>query len=304
MDGAEYFGALRDALLMAERQVYILGWDIHSKMLLVGPSGRSDDGLPIELGTFLRRLLKIKPALQINILSWDFAALYAVEREWDSFDRFTDGSDGRIQFCLDSSLPIGSSQHQKIVAIDNAIAFVGGLDLTIRRWDTCEHFAKHPLRHDPNGKAYPPFHDVQCMVEGDAAVAIGKIASARWTAAGFTSKEFKAVEGNRWPASVPAEATQIRAGIARTELRTGSQYGIDEAAQLFKASIATANRLIYIENQFVSAIEIAHALVHRMADVPSLRVLIVTPKTPSSWLELQAMQGGGARRLHPFVRRG
>jgi len=48
---------LRDALLLAERQVHILGWDIHSETPLVGPSGRVDDGLPIALGPFLTGLL-------------------------------------------------------------------------------------------------------------------------------------------------------------------------------------------------------------------------------------------------------
>ena len=62
-DAAAYFGALRDALLLAERQVHILGWDIHSETPLVGPSGRVDDGLPIALGPFLTGLLQAKPAL-------------------------------------------------------------------------------------------------------------------------------------------------------------------------------------------------------------------------------------------------
>ena len=119
--------------------------------------------------------------------------------------------DGRIRFCLDSSLPLGSSQHQKIVVIDNAVAFSGGLDLTIRRWDTSEHLAEHPLRRDPDGKPYPPFHDVQCMVEGEAAVALGEIAAARWAAAGCTVEDCETVEGDRWPASVPAGARQIQA---------------------------------------------------------------------------------------------
>ena len=39
----------------------------------------------------------------------------------------------------------------------------------------------------PDGKPYPPFHDVQCMVEGEAAVALGEIAAARWAAAGCTA---------------------------------------------------------------------------------------------------------------------
>ncbi len=284
--------------------MHILGWDIHSETPLVGPSGRVDDGLPVALGPFLAGLLEAKPELRINILIWDFAALYAAEREWNSAAKFTAGCDGRIRFCLDSSLPLGSSQHQKIVVIDNAIAFSGGLDLTIRRWDTSEHLADHPLRRDPDGKPYPPFHDVQCMVEGEAAVALGEIAAARWAAAGCTVEDCETVEGDRWPASVPAGARQIRAGIARTELRTASQAEVDEVARLFEASINTADRFIYIENQFTSATEIAEMLARRMADVPALRVLIVTPKAHSSWLESQAMQGGRGGFMTPFVAAG
>ena len=284
--------------------MHIIGWDIHSETPLVGPSGRVDDGLPVTLGPFLAALLAVKPDLRINILIWDFAALYAVEREWNSADKFTAGCDDRIQFCLDSSLPLGSSQHQKIVVIDNAVAFSGGLDLTIRRWDTSEHLADHPLRRDPDGEPYPPFHDVQCMVEGEAAAALGEIAAARWAAAGCTLEGCEAVEGDRWPASVPAGAKEIQAGIARTELRTASQSGVDEVARLFEASINSADRFIYIENQFTSATEIAEMLARRMADVPALRVLIVTPKAHSSWLESQAMQGGRGGFMTPFVAAG
>ena len=303
-DAAEYFAALRDVLLRAERQVYIVGWDIHSETDLVGPSGRAEDGLPVKLGAFLKALLQSKPALHINILTWDFAALYASEREWNSAKKFTSGCDGRLRFCLDACLPLGSAQHQKIVVVDNAIAFVGGLDLTIRRWDTSEHRLDHPLRRDPDGKPYPPFHDVQCMVEGPAAAALGEIATARWTAAGCTSEPFLPVAGDHWPASVPAQAQAITAGIARTEPKTETGEEIDEVARLFEASINAANRFIYIENQFTSANEIARSLARRMVDVPALRVLIVTPKAHSSWFESQAMQGGRGGFLDPFVAAG
>src|SRR3954469_16853987 len=57
-DAASYFGALRNSLLLATAQVYIIGWDIHSQARLVGRSGGADDGLPEELGPFLRALLR------------------------------------------------------------------------------------------------------------------------------------------------------------------------------------------------------------------------------------------------------
>ncbi len=69
-DAAEYF-ALRAALLLAERQVEIVGWDIHSETCLVGPSGAADDGFPVTLGPFLKALLAARAGLRINILSWN-----------------------------------------------------------------------------------------------------------------------------------------------------------------------------------------------------------------------------------------
>jgi phospholipase D1/2 len=110
--------------------------------------------------------------------------------------------------------------------------------------------------------------------------------------------------GDRWPDSVPVHGHDITAGIARTELETAARPGITEVARLFEASIGIANRLIYIENQFTSANEIARCLARRMASVPSLQVLIVAPRAHSSWLESQAMQGGRRSFITPFVSAG
>jgi len=303
-DAAAYFAALRETLLLATQQVYIIGWDIHSQTRFVGPSGRAEDGFPEELGPFLKALLKARAGLRINILSWNFAALYAAEREWNSAGKFTSGALERLRFCFDSSLPLGSSQHQKIVVIDGAVAFVGGLDLTIRRWDTSEHAARHPQRTDPDGKPYPPFHDVQCMVDGEAAAALSELAESRWRAAGCSVENAAAIRDDRWPASVPVQARDITAGIARTEIKTARDPGVNEVARLFEASINAANRFIYIENQFTSTTDIARLLAQRMLDVPSLRVLIVTPKMHSSWFESQAMQGGRGGFIDQFIAAG
>lgn len=304
-DAAAYFAALREALLLATRQVYIIGWDIHSQTRFVGPSGQADDGYPEELGAFLKALLLAKPELRINILVWNFPALYAAEREWNSATKFTAGASDRLRFCFDSSLPLGSAQHQKIAVIDGALAFSGGLDLTIRRWDTSAHDVHDPLRIDPDGKPYPPFHDVQCMVDGEAAVSVTEIAESRWRAAGCTVEtSTAAITDERWPASVPVQSRGMTVGIARTEILTASAPGVQEVARLFEASINAADRFIYIENQFTSATDIARHLAQRMLEVPQLRVLIVTPKMHSSWFESQAMQSGRGGFIGQFAAAG
>ncbi|MGX9426585.1 MULTISPECIES: VTT domain-containing protein [Bradyrhizobium] len=300
-DAAEYFGVLREALLLAERQVFIIGWDIHSETPLVGPSGVADDGLPDTLGPFLKALVEQKDNLDINILVWDFAALYARERERHSARKLASPTN-RVHICLDSSLPLGSAQHQKFVVIDNSLAFVGGLDLTIRRWDTSEHALHHSFRKDPAGIAYPPFHDVQCMVDGAAARALGELAIRRWNAAGCDTMPIAIYHAERWPDSVASQAENIPLGIARTELGTRFEPPVHEVERLFYASIATAKKLIYIENQFTSSAEIAEALARRMREVPELRVLIVTPKRHASWLESRTMQSGRGDFVGPFHR--
>lgn len=291
-DAAAYFAALRETLLEAQDLVYIVGWDVHSETRLVGASGRADDGLPEQLGPFLRALVQRRPTLRVNILVWDFVSFYASEREWNSAAKFTAETDGRVRFHLDSTLPFGSAQHQKIVCVDGSLAFVGGLDLTIRRWDTSDHRADHASRCDPQGKPYLPFHDVQCMVDGDAAALLFELAEARWRAAGQQRHDRGALKSVRWPANVPVEAEHLPVGIARTEVVCPAGSTIREVERSLIAAIGSATGFIYIENQFTSATKIARELAEQMRRAPSLRALVVAPKLHSSWLESQAMQNG------------
>jgi phospholipase D1/2 len=126
----------------------------------------------------------------------------------------------------------------------------------------------------------------------------------RWRVAGCTVETSAAVTGERWPASVPVQSRGMTVGIARTEIATASEAGVNEVARLFEASINAADRFIYIENQFTSAVDIARLLAQRMLDVPQLRVLIVTPKMHSSWFESQAMQSGRGGFIEQFVAAG
>ena len=125
--------------------------------------------MPSRLWKFMNAVVKNRETLNVYILEWDFAVLYAFERELFPVFKIPWKSNNRIHFHLDSEHPLGGSHHQKPVVIDDQIAFVGGIDLTKRRWDTPEHAASDPHRIDPSGKSYGPFHDVQIAVEGPAA---------------------------------------------------------------------------------------------------------------------------------------
>ncbi|SDJ33597.1 Uncharacterized membrane protein YdjX, TVP38/TMEM64 family, SNARE-associated domain [Bradyrhizobium sp. Rc2d] len=108
----------------------------------------------------------------------------------------------------------------------------------------------------------------------------------------------------RWPANVPVEAEHLPVGIARTEVVCPAGSTIKEVERSLTAAIRSATSFVYIENQFTSATKIARELAQQMLRVPSLRVLVVTPKLHSSWLESQAMQNGRGAFIDCFSEAG
>ena len=132
-----------------------------------------DSDYPAELGAFLNRLVADRDGLRVYLLSWDFSMIYTFEREFFPRYKLKWLSHKQIHFHLDGSHPLGASQHQKIVVVDDAVAFVGGFDLSKWRWDTPAHRPDDDRRRDPDGKPYPPFHDIQMIVDGNAAETVG-----------------------------------------------------------------------------------------------------------------------------------
>lgn len=294
IDAGAYFGALREALLNARRSVFLLGWDIDSHTRLVGEQGCATDGLPEEFMPLLTALAERNKNLQVYLLIWDYSILYAFEREFPVLPLHWQ-TPSRVRFCLDDHLPLGASHHQKLVVVDDALAFVGGLDVTSRRWDTREHRSQNPQRIDPNGTPYPPFHDVQVMLDGEAARALGGLARERWRRGACERPPRVAPLGDPWPQSITPDLTGIRVGIARTVPALDDFPQIREVETLFLDAIDCAERTIYIENQFLTAQAVAHRLVNRMRSNRELEVLVIAPRTCHSWLENQTMEAGLAR---------
>lgn len=296
VDAAEYFGVLRAAMLKARRSLIVVGWDIDSRMRFVGPDGEADDGYPESVGDFLTTLAREKPELEIKLLLWDYSVIYATERELLPALPLRWNTPSNIDFCLDNQVPFGGSHHQKIVVIDDCLAFSGGIDLTVRRWDTSAHDPESSRRVDQAKRPYRPFHDVQMMVDGDAAAALGELARWRWRIAACEDIEpVGAGGGDPWPQGVEPHFRDVRLGIARTLPSRNGEEEVREVARLFVDSIARAERWIYIENQFLTCLDVARALAARLREAPRLEVLLVAPQTHVSWLEQQAMLAGRIR---------
>ena len=293
IDGAAFFAAVRQAFLQARRTIFIVGWDIDSRTELVGDRP-PEDGLPTNFADFLTELLARRPELRIHLLLWDYSLVYAHEREPLPRLFLNWQMPPQVTFCLDSTVPFGSSQHQKLVVVDDALAFSGGLDLTIRRWDTSRHDPDDARRVDPGGEPYRPFHDVQMMVDGPAARALALLARSRWCHANGGEPEVEP-EGDPWPRTCEPDFTDVEIAIARTQPRYHLEEEVREAEALFVESIARAERTIYIENQFMTSGVVASALARRLRERPELEVVLVAPRSHDSFVERRTMRNGRIR---------
>lgn len=289
IDGAAYFDAFVRAAERAQRRIMIIAWDFASRAALrVG-----EDGRPLtQLGDFLNHCARTRRHLQIHVLDWDYPMIFAHDREFPPLYGLGWKPHRRVHFRFDDTHPLAGSHHQKIVIVDDRVAFAGGLDLAARRWDTPAHRPDDP-RRALGGKIYPPLHDVMVAVDGDAAVALSRIARQRWHLA--TGEQLDPVIETRdpWPPELPVDLTDVRIGIACTAPPVNGPIEVHPAVhhveRLYLDTIARARRYIYIENQYFTSQRIAAALGRRLQESHPPEIVLVTRQLSHGWLEEMTM---------------
>ncbi len=290
IDSADYFAALKSALLSARRSIWILAWTFDPLARLTPDrSHKSRDPEHADrLGLLLRRLASLNPALDVRVLAWDMpggiaaSQLFAPQRGKVYFH----GS--RVHYRLDDSLPKSACHHQKIVVIDDRLAFVSGGDVGADRWDTHAHLDNDPRRRLPTGHRYPARHEVSIMVEGQAACSLSQLFVDRWKASGGETLEppraSLVAEDSIWPEHVEADLWNHRLGIARTSPHWKKADGAHEILTLHLAAIASAKRSLYIENQYLTAAVIVEALARRLQEPDGPEIVVVGPDhSPSAF---------------------
>ncbi len=288
VDAADYFESLAEAISLAQKAVYIIGWDIDSRVPLIRQE--TDDEGPVTLGGILNARVSSTPGLHAYILCWDFSIIYALERTWFSVFRMGWNADRRVHFRHDDQHPAGGAHHQKFVVIDDSVAFCGGIDLTKNRWDTPEHAVGDDRRTDPDGKRYGPFHDIQMAVDGDAAAALGEHFRERWLWA--TDTKLNPVRGAKiasWPRSVKPDLEDVDVAIARTLPAYKGRNEVREIEALCKTTIAAAEQSLYIESQYFTSSIVAGCVAASLEKPHGPEVVIVLPKKSSGWLEQSTM---------------
>jgi phospholipase D1/2 len=305
IDGASYFAAFAAVAEGARRAIYILGWDMDSRMSLF----RDDRprGLPDRFGAFMSAILSRRRGLHAYLLNWDFSVIYAFEREPLPALWFDWATHRRLHFRLDNRHPILGAHHQKVIVVDDAMAFVGGLDFTRSRWDTSEHRIPDPRRTNYGGDPYVPFHDVMIAVDGEAAARLGDLARERWRAATGERLHPCRPEADPWPPDIVPDLENVPVGLARTFPAFNGLPEIREVERLYRDAIAAAERRIYIENQYLTSQAIAEALAARLEERDGPEIVIVAPKVASGGLEESTMgilRGRFLNRLRGADRHG
>jgi phosphatidylserine/phosphatidylglycerophosphate/cardiolipin synthase-like enzyme len=164
--------------------------------------------------------------------------------------------------------------HEKTIVIDDRVAFVGGIDLTSEsgdRYDTSEHRARATIG----------WHDVSARIEGPAVTDVADHFRMRW----------REVTGETLAPAHPCEpAGGIEVQIIRTvpeHIYTAVPRGDFRILESYLRAFQAAQRLIYLENQFLWSPEIAAALRAKLAKPPNpdFRILLVLPSRPNSGVD-------------------
>ncbi|WP_119462040.1 phospholipase D-like domain-containing protein [Rhodospirillaceae bacterium SYSU D60014] len=291
VDTAAYFVAVKAAMWKARHSILILGWDFDPRVRLEpdNPTAKQPD----IFGALLKHLAAERESLRIHVLIWDMALPIALQRRlipqrsrrWLQSDR--------VRYWLDDHHPVGASHHQKIVVVDDAIAFSGGMDFAGNRWDTPAHRDADPCRRTPEGRAYEPRHDVMMVVDGAAAAALGDLARERWYRATGVRLAPPPVRANDssasapWPDGLKPELTNLPIGIARTEPAWQGRAEVRENEALYLKAIAAARRWIYLESQYFASFRIADALAIRLAEPDGPDVVVLCPAhSPSAFEQI------------------
>lgn len=189
-----------------------------------------------------------------------------------------------------------ASYHQKFMLIDSDLAYVGGMNLRRTDWDSSEHrvFDHRRMLFDATtderlavaaGEAVPdlgPRKDYMVRIQGPSAQDAAEVFRTRW--------EHVRAEGATyaWNASgfevdraIPPVPGGVQVQITTTLPEPFWEHSIAES---WLNAVANAEEYILIEDQYFRAPMLNEAILARMAEVPGLRLVVIT-KPIDEWTD-------------------
>ncbi len=291
VDMETYFDAAKSAMEKARRSIHFLNWAFEPDTLLhPQPGGGGDDN--DRIANFLKRLATSNPGLDIRILCWKSAMPVAATQHFFPLADRGAFAGTPVKFVLDGKLPVGACHHQKMIIIDDAVAFCGGGDIGPDRWDTPAHLDDDPRRERTrrDNRCFDSRHEVMSVVDGQAAAALGELFRARWL--GCTGEAMPApapTPPKAWPPALKPGFTNVAVGLSRTQAAWRGQAQVGECEALHLASIAAARRCIYMENQYFTSEVMAAALAARLAEADGPEVMLISTEHSPSYFDQMTM---------------
>jgi phosphatidylserine/phosphatidylglycerophosphate/cardiolipin synthase-like enzyme len=270
IDGAEALPKIEAAIRGARRHVHIAGWSITPHFAV----GRDEPPVP------LRELLAdTAERVPVRVLMWAGAPprTFAPDRRAvrRARDQLMYGT--KVRAVCDSRSRAMHCHHEKLVIVDDEVAFVGGIDLTSLggdRYDTNEHPARGRLG----------WHDVATRLRGPAVADVAGHFAARWSEVAGEPLASPPL------GHAPAPAGDLEVQVVRTvperqyDFVRNGDFRIIEA---YVRALRSAERLVYLESQFLWAREIVDVLVAKLRRPPSdgFRVVVLLPSRANNGQE-------------------
>ena len=259
VDGSEALPAMAAELSRAESFIHLTGWFFSPELHL------SRDDEPVIVRNLLAELAE---KVDVRLLSWKGAPVPLFKPSQNDVRDMLDGMarHTKIEAHADGCTGFTHCHHEKTIVIDGRVAFVGGIDLTLDGgdpWDTPSHVARGGIG----------WHDAAVRIEGPAVADVANHFRLRWH--GSTGKVLPRPE-------IPEQAGDVEAQIVRTlpagtyrAVRRGD-YSILES---YIGALRSAERFVYLENQFLWSPEVVSILAQKLENPPSddFRVLVVLP---------------------------
>ncbi|XP_077171610.1 phospholipase D2 isoform X2 [Paroedura picta] len=156
VNGAGYFAAVADALLQAKEEIFIADWWLSPEIYLKRPA--QTDNWRLDL--LLKR--KAEEGVRVCVLLFKEVGLaLGINSDYSKRALLLLHPHVKVMRHPDhvSSTVVLWAHHEKLVVVDQSVAFLGGLDLAYGRWDTHDYRIADLDGDDgpsPKGGAAPP----------------------------------------------------------------------------------------------------------------------------------------------------
>jgi phosphatidylserine/phosphatidylglycerophosphate/cardiolipin synthase-like enzyme len=238
------------AIRGARRHVHVCSWQLEAAF-----EPERDPGRPA-----VRELLgETAERVPVRVLVWAGAPFPVftprrsqVQEQRDALVRGT-----RVQCELEPGSHPMHCHHEKLVIVDDELAFVGGIDLTTLAGDRYDHNG-HPSRDPAIG-----WHDASTRIRGPLVRDVAAHFAMRW----------EAVAGEALPLPDPEPAGDVRAQLVRTVPENAYRAlprGEFSVLEAYTRALRSARSLIYLENQFLWSPEIVTILDEKLRNPPGL----------------------------------